>query len=322
MSSAVVSSPAPVCAVGIDVASTHLDVAVAPAGTAPAVRVPNDAAGIAAVLTQVRQLAPHRIVVEASGGYEAALVQALAAADLPVVRLNPRFVRAFAHATGQLAKTDALDAAVLARFALVLPPPLRAVPSAAVQTLRAAVLRRQQLVTMRVAERHRRRGMPAAIVAEIDEHVTYLTDRITQANAAIARAIAADPGLAAQDRLLRTAPGIGTVISATLLAELPELGQLTGKQLAKRVGVAPLNRDSGRSRGRRRIWGGRAPVRTALYLAAGPAVRADPTMAAFHARLVATGKPKQVVRIAVAHKLLRRLNALTRDQLPWQREEA
>jgi transposase len=306
---------------GIDVASTHLDVAVAPAGIAPPLRVPNDAAGIAALVAQVRSLAPTRIVVEASGGYDAAVVQALAAADLPVARLNPRFVRAFAQATGQLAKTDALDAAVLAQFALVLPPPLRALPSAAVQRLRAAVLRRQQLVTMRVAERHRRRGMPDDIVAQIDEHVAWLTDRITQANVAIAAAIAADPGLAAQDRLLQTAPGIGKVISATLLAELPELGHLSGKQLAKLVGVAPLNRDSGRQRGRRRIWGGRAPVRTALYLAAGPAVRADPDMAAFHARLSATGKPKQVVRIAVAHKLLRRLNALTRDQLPWQREQ-
>lgn len=319
MSATMVAPTGTAGAVGIDVASTHLDVAVALAGSAPPVQVPNDAAGIGTLLAQVQALAPTRIVVEASGGYEAAVVAALAAAALPVVRLNPRQVRDFARATGQLAKTDARDAAVLAQLGLVLPPPPRAVPSAAVQRLRAAV-RRQHLVTMRVAERHRRRRAPADIVAEIDEHVQWLTERITKADAAITAAIAADPGLAAQDRLLQTAPGGGKVISATLLAELPELGQLTGKQLAKLVGVAPLNRDSGRYHGRRRIWGGRAPVRTALYLAAGPAVRADPPLAAFHARRVAAGKPQQVVRIAVAHKLLRCLNALARDQLPWRRQ--
>lgn len=316
----VVVPPVASCAAGIDVAMDHLDIAVAPTG-AP-FRVANDAAGIATLRARLQELAPSRIVVEATGGYEAAVVLALAAAGLPVVRLNPRQVRDFARGTGQLAKTDALDAAVLAHLGLVLPPPPRAFPAAAVQRLRAAVQRRQQLVAMRVAERQRRRQAPEPIRAEIDEHVQWLTGRIKQADAAIAAAIAADPQLAAQDALLQTAPGVGKVISATLLADLPELGHLTGKQLAKLVGVAPLNRDSGRHKGRRRIWGGRAPVRTVLYLAAGPAVRADATMAAFHARLTAAGKPKQVVRIAVAHKLLRRLNALVRDQVPWRSEGA
>lgn len=317
--SAVLTTPAAVF-VGIDVAKDHLDVAVLP--TAHTFQVANDDAGIATLVERLAPHAPARIVLEATGGYETAVVGALAAAALPVVVINPRQGRAFATVTNRLAKTDALDAQLLAQFAQAIQPVVRPLPDAATRQLRALVSRRHQLVTMRVAEQQRLRGMPAAIAAQIREHVDWLRERIAEADTTIARLLRDHPVWQTQDALLQSVTGVGPVLSATLLALLPELGQLTHKQLAKLVGVAPLNRDSGRRRGTRTTWGGRAPVRAALYMAALVAAQHNPVIRAFHQRLIDAGKPTNVARVACMHKLLRILNAIIRDQTPWRPQEA
>lgn len=301
--------------IGIDVSAATLDVAVLPAGATW--QVANSAAGHAALLSHVRPLAPARIVLEASGGYERAVLAALADAALPVVRVNPRLTRDFARATGRLAKTDRLDALSLARYGQTVQPPVRPVPTAAGQALRALVERRRVLVEMRAAERQRQRQAAGLVQASIEAHVAWLGAQITALETAIAAALAADPAWAATAELVQTMPGIGPVTAATLVAELPELGHLGQRQLAALVGVAPLNQDSGQHRGRRRIWGGRATIRHVLYMATVTAVRHNPVLAAFHARLTAAGKPTKVVLVACLHKLLTILNAMVRDGRVW-----
>jgi transposase len=301
--------------IGIDVSKRHLDVAQRPAGSPW--QVSNDPAGITALVARVAAVAPTGIVLEATGGLEAPVAAALATAGLPVAVVNPRQVRDFAKATGKLAKTDALDAAVLAHFAEAVRPPARPLPDGAAQALSELLARRQQLVEMLTAERNRRSSLTAGRQLRVDAHIRWLVAELADLTAELRQAIEASPVWRVREALLRSVPGVGPVVALTLVAELPELGAVDRKRLAALVGVAPLNRDSGRFRGRRAIWGGRARVRAALYMAALVGARHNPVLRAFAARLLAAGKPKKVVLVACMHKLLRILNAIARTGTPW-----
>ena len=303
------------CFVGIDVSAPTLDVALLPGEQAW--QVPNDAAGHAALREQLAPLAPERIVLEATGGYEAPLLGVLADAGLPVVRANPRQVRAFARATGQLAKTDRLDAVLLARYGECLRPALRPLPDATRQHLKAVVARRRDLVGMRAADKQRLCQTSGLVRDDILAHIAYLDERIAALEAEGERLVAATPAWAATAALVQTVPGVGPITALTLVADLPELGQLGHGQRAVLVGVAPLNQDSGAARGRRGTWGGRATLRAVLYLATITAVRHNAILQAFHARLTAAGKPPKVVLVACLHKLLTILNAMVRDGRAW-----
>lgn len=303
------------CFVGIDVAQATLDL-VAVGGVVPP-SVPNEAAGHAQLVAALTPLAPTLIVCEATGGYEREVVTALASAGLPIVVVNPRQVRDFARATGQLAKTDQLDAAVLARFAQQVQPAVRPVPSAAQQQLQALVLRRRQLIEMLGQETNRLRLARPEVRRRLAAHVRWLEREVDHADGTLQAALEASPVWQVQDDLLRSIPGIGPVVARTLLALLPELGQLDGRQIAALVGVAPLNRDSGQHRGRRQVWGGRAPVRAALYMAALVASRRNPVLHAFYQRLRAAGKPAKVALVACMRKLLVIANAVLKHRAPW-----
>ena len=309
------------CFVGIDVAKAWLDVAGRP-GPAPR-RVANDLGGIAALVADLRALAPALIVLEATGGLELPVVAALQVAGLPVAVVNPRQVRDFARATGQLAKTDRLDAALLARFAEALrPAPQAAVPDD-VRHLDALLTRRNQLIGMRVMETNRLdRLTDKAVRVEVQKHVVWLTKAIDRADAALATAVKASPVWQAKDALLQSIPGVGPVATLTLLAGLPELGTTTGSRLAALVGLAPFADDSGARQGGRHIRGGRAPVRRALYLAALSAVVHNPAMRAFKERLMARGKRAKVILTAVARKLLVIANAIVQSGQPWRSDGA
>ena len=300
---------------GIDVAADRLDVAVRPGG--PAWAAANDPAGQAAVAARLAALGPAPVVLEASGGYERPVAAELAARADPVAVVNPRQVRDFGKAVGQLAKTDALDAALLARFAEAVRPEARALPDADAQRLRDLVARRRDLVGMQAAEKQRLGRATGAVRANVEAHLAWLADQVAGLERQIAALVAANAAWRATAALLATAPGVGAVTAATLPAELPELGTLTRQGIAALVGVAPLNRDSGRMRGRRGTWGGRAEVRRVPFLAAGTAARHNPTLRAFRARLLAAGKRKKVALVACMRKLLTSLNAMVRDGRPW-----
>ena len=302
--------------VGIDVSKAHLDGACRPDGAA--FQHPNDPAGIRALVDRLKALRPTLIVLEATGGLETPLAAALAAAKLPVAVVNPRQVRDFAKATGQLAKTDALDARVLAHFAEAIRPQVRDLPDEQARQLEGLVTRRQQLLEMRTAEQNRlASAVGEAVREDLRTHITYLTRRVEDMDKDLDAAIQASDLWRVKDDLLRGVPGIGQVVSRTLLASLPELGTLTGKQIAALVGLAPRARDSGTLRGKRTIGGGRVTVRCALYMATLSAVRYNPVLAAFYQRLLAAGKAKKVAQVAAARKLLTILNAMIRDQRPW-----
>jgi transposase len=304
------------CFVGIDVAKAQLDIAVRPSGERWA--VPNDAGGAVTLVERLQVLHPTLIVLEATGGLERVATAALATAGLPVVVVNPRQARDFARATGQLAKTDALDARALAHFADVIRPTPRPLPDAQTQELRDLLGRRQQLIVMRTAEQNRLAGTSARLQTDIEAHITWLNARLVTLDDTIETLLRASPLWRENDDLLQSAPGIGPVCARTLVLELPELGTLTRQQIAALVGVAPLNCDSGTLRGRRTIWGGRAPVRTVLYMGTLVATHYNPRIKAFYERLLAAGKVKKVALTACMHKFLTILNAILKHRTPWQ----
>jgi len=302
--------------VGIDVSKATLDVALGPGGEAW--QVTNDAAGRAALAARLSRPRPAAIVLEATGGLELPLVSELAAAGLPVRVVNPRRVRDFAKATGRLAKTDRLDAQLLARFAEALRPEPRPLPDAATQALRALVTRRQQLQGMLTAEQNRLATTPEPLRAQRRAHLAWLRQACTDLDRELDRTIRASDLWRDQDDRLRSVPGVGPVLSSILLAEVPELGRLNRKQIAALIGVAPLARDSGTLRGKRTCWGGRTRVRSVLYMAILSATRHNPVIRAFYQRLLAAGKLKKVALVACMHKLLLILNAMVATQTPWQ----
>jgi transposase len=301
--------------VGIDVANAYLDLAERPAGTHE--RYPHDETGIARIVARLQALRPTLIVLEATGGLEVPLAAALAAAGLAVAVVNPRQVRDFAKAVGQLAKTDTLDAHLLARFAEVVRPDPRPLPDAEAQHLSALLARRQQVIAMLVAEQQRLPTTPLALRPRVEAHIAWLRQERDDLDHALRQQIRQSSAWREDDDLLQSVPGVGPVLATTLIAELPELGRLNRKQIAALVGVAPLNCESGLMRGRRIIWGGRARVRAALWMGTLVAVQRNPAIRAFYQRLVAAGRPKKVALTAAMHKLLLVLNALLRQRVPW-----
>jgi transposase len=306
--------------VGIDVAKAELEIALRP--TAEGWAVANDEPGIATLVTRLQAIQPALIVLEATGGLEVCVTAALAAAGLPVVVVNPRQARDFAKATGRLAKTDALDAHGLAHFAEAVRPALRPLPDAQTQALSAHLARRRQLLDMLTAEKNRLGSAPPMIHADIQAHITWLERRLADLNDDLGKAIRASSVWRERDDLLQSTPGVGPVLSYTLVADLPELGTLRRQQIAALVGVAPLNRDSGTLRGKRTVWGGRAQVRAVLYMSTLVAVRHNSVLRTFYERLRRAGKAPKVALTACMRKLLTILNAMVKHRTPWQQNYA
>jgi transposase len=303
--------------IGIDVAKDQLDVHVFPSDDAFAVA--RDSEGLAALIERLRPLDPHLVVLEATGGFELTVAAALVSAAIPLAVVNPRQIRDFARATGQLAKTDALDAKVIARFAAKVQPEARPVPDEQARALGELVARRRQVIEMMTAERNRRRQLISRrLLKSVDRLLAVLQKELTELDHDIGEGIRGTPAWRERDELLRSVPGVGDVVARTLIADLPELGRLDRKQIAALVGIAPINRDSGKMRGKRTTWGGRAKVRSVLYMAALVASRRNPVLAAFYRRLVAAGKPKKLALTAVMRKLLTILNAMVRNKTRWQ----
>ena len=303
--------------VGIDISKAQLDLALRPEGQFSA---PNNEAGFAQVLERLNAVHPTLVVLEATGGLEIPLTGVLAAAGVPVVVVNPRQVRDFANATGRLAKTDALDAQMLAHFAEVMRPEPRPLPDEQTQALAAILARRRQLVEMLTAEKNRLGMAGKPVRKSLRTHIAWLERELSHTDRGLAQAIRESSVWREKEALLRSAPGVGPVVTTTLLATLPELGTLSGKQIAALVGVAPLNRDSGILRGKRTVWGGRAQIRAVLYMAALVAARCNPVIRACYHRLRAAGKAKKVVLTACMRKLLIILNAMLKHRTPWRTE--
>jgi transposase len=303
--------------VGVDVSKDRLDVHVLPSEAAFSVE--RTSAGVAALAERLAELEPVLVAMEATGGFETIVAAGLAAAGLPLAVINPRQIRAFAQAVGKRAKTDPLDAQVIARFAQAVRPEPRAVADEQAQTLGELVARRRQLVEMMVAERNRRRSLTRSrLIKGVDRVLAALQQELTTLESDIDETIRRSPVWRETEELMTSVPGVGQKTAHSLIAELPELGRLDHKRIAALAGLAPYNRDSGRFRGQRCISGGRGPVRTALYMAATVAARHNPVLKIFAERLRTAGKrPKQVL-IAVARKLLLILNAILRERRPWQ----
>lgn len=303
-------------AVGIDVSKARLDVALWPA--AELFSEANDEEGISKLVARLKALpALKRVVLEATGGLEVPLVAALAAAGLPVVVVNPRQVRDFARATGKLAKTDALDARVLAHFAHAVPLQLKPLKDEQTRLLDELLTRRRQLLEMRVAEQLRLSCARGPVKADIAENLAWLKKRLGSVDKQLEDAVRQSDVWREKDDLLRSVPGIGRVLSITLLAEMPELGRLNRKQVAALAGVAPFNRDSGTLRGKRRVWGGRAGLRATLYMGVLVATRHNPAVRAAYQRLLAAGKPRKVALVALMRRLLTALNSMLRTNKRW-----
>jgi transposase len=303
--------------VGIDVSKRRLEGHVRPSGERFALDYDDE--GMATLVGRLVALGPALIVLEATGGLEVRLAAALAAAGLPVAIVNPRQVRAFARATGRLAKTDRLDAEAIARFAEAVRPPVRPLPDEASRRLGALVARRRQLLEMLTAERNRRQAADPALHARIDAHLRWLEDALAEIERELDGAVHESSIWRAKEELLRSVPGVGPVSARTLLAELPELGSLTRRQAAALVGVAPFSRDSGKMRGKRAIWGGRARLRACLYMAAVAAARgSNPVIAGFYKRLRLAGKPAKLALTACMRKLVVTLNAMLRTDTAWK----
>jgi transposase len=303
--------------VGIDVSKDRLDVAVRPSDEVFVIG--RNAAGLDQLIVRLRELGPQIVALEASGGYETIATAALASAGLPVVVVNPAQVRAFAKALGQRAKTDPIDAAVIAHFAEATKPEVRRLPDKATQMLADLIARRRQIVEMIVAERQRETRMTQRhLKASMARLIKILEKELSSLDGDIDDAVRGSPAWREKEDLLASVPGVGPVIARTLIAELPELGQLTRRQIAALAGLAPFTRQSGLWRGKSFIGGGRTAVRTALFMGAFVAMRFNPVLKAFFDRLIAAGKPKMVALIAVARKLLTILNAMVRDNRRWQ----
>lgn len=310
-----------IIAVGIDVSKDRLDVAVLPG--AEAFSVENSSSGLQDLVARLQELAPDIVALEATGGFETLAAAGLASAALPVVVVNPAQVRSFAHAIGQRAKTDPIDAAVIARFAAAVKPELRPLPDQATRLLAELMARRRQIVEMIAAERQRARRLTVArLQKSISRLIKALQKELESLDHDIDDAVHGSPVWRAKEDLLASVPGVGPIIARTLIAELPELGQLGRREVAALAGLAPFTRQSGQWRGRSVIGGGRTVVRTVLFLGAMVAVRHNPVLKRFFAKLVAAGKPKMVALIAVARKLLTILNAMIRDDRPWEEGQA
>jgi len=310
---------APQVFVGIDVAKAHLDIALRPMGERWTVA--NDEPGITALVIRLQEIAPQLIVLEATGGYQRAVVAALAVAGLPVVVVNPRQARDFATATGQFATTDPLDARALAHVAEAIRPTPRPLPDAQTEERRALLARRRPLVDMRTAEHNRLGNAPRRLQADLHAPIAWLHERLAALDDALDTTRRASPVWRERAELLRSVPGIGPVCSRTLVRDLPEGGTLSRQRLAALVGVAPLHRDSGTLRGSRTIWGGRAHVRATLYMRTLVAVRYHPVRKAFYERLRARGKAAKVALTACMRKPLTILNAMVKHHKPWHVQE-
>ena len=301
--------------VGIDVSKHRLDVAVRPTGEAW--QVSHDALGISRLVEHLEEVAPRLIVLEATGGIEMALAGELASSHLAVAVVNPRQVRDFARAAGKLAKTDALDAHALAHFAQAMGPSSRPLPAPEAQELRALVARRRQLVEMMTAEKNRYHTATRRLRPKLQEHIRWLEAHLESLDRDLGDFIRSSPLWKDKDQVLRSTPGVGPVLSMTLLSDLPELGALNRGEIAALVGVAPFNRDSGALRGKRTVWGGRSQVRAALYMATLVATRYNPVLRAFYQRLCDAGKPKKVALTACMRKLLTILNVMVKHHQHW-----
>ena len=310
------STKSPVRHVGIDVSKERLDVCSLPDGGT--FSVANDRAGIDELIARLLEgVRPELVVLEATGKYERPAAVAVAAAGIAVAVVNPRQARDFAKAAGRLAKTDTIDAQVLARFAGAVGPRPSVLPDEEARVLQDILLRRRQLLEMIVAEKNRLQMASEAVSRRIAAHLRWLEKELGRVDRELDEAVGESETWRANEELLRSVPGVGPVLARTLLAELPELGTLPRRRLCALVGVAPFNRDSGTFRGKRQVWGGRAPVRAALYMGALVATRHNPVIREFYERLLAAGKPKKVALVACMRKLLSILNAVMRDRVPW-----
>ena len=304
--------------VGIDVSKATLDLSLYPGGKSW--QADHNPAGISALAEELAALEPAVVVVEATGGLEVSLAMALGSAGLPVTVVNPRKVRDFARATGRLAKTDKLDAQVLAQFGAMVQPPVRPLPDEARLELRALVTRRQQLLEMITAEKNRMRRTTPGVRQRIEVNVQWLQAQLKELDRDQGDFLRSSPLWHEEAKVIQSAPGVGPIVTATLIARMPELGSLNGKEAAALVGVAPFNRDSGTLRGKRTVWGGRAPLRTALYMATLSATRHNPVLRDFYHRLCAAGKPKKVALTACLRKLVVILNSMVKHRRPWNPE--
>jgi transposase len=304
--------------VGIDISKTWLDIAVH--DTDAVWRVGNDDTGIASLVKRLKPMRPTLVVLEATGGYEMQLVAELAQAKLPVVVTNPRKVRAFARSTGKLAKTDKLDAKLLAHFAAAIRPAVRSLPSEEEEHLTGLLVRRRQLVDMLTVEKNRLHTVRPALRDDIKEHIAWLQAKLSKLDEEIDQFVRKTSLWKDKDAILRSTPGVGRVTSCTLLAMLPELGTLNRQEIAALVGVAPVNKDSGRKQGKRRVYGGRATVRSVLYMAAMAAKRYNPRIKKFYDDLLRRGKEKKVALTACMRKLIVILNAMVRTNQLWRTE--
>lgn len=301
--------------IGIDVSKAQLDVAIH--GQTQTWQAENNEAGIAALVQRLQALAPTLILLEATGGFELRLVAELCGAHLPTVVTNPRRARNFARSAGKLAKTDKIDARLLAQMGAALRPEPRPLPTEQEAQLEALLTRRHQLVEMITVEKNRLTTVRPSLRADIQEHLAWLKEKLAKLDEEIDRFVQGAPLWQAKDEVLQSVPGIGRITASTMVAMLPELGTLTRQEIAALVGVAPVNRDSGRKQGKRHIWGGRAPVRSVLYMAALSAKKHNPVIKRFYEHLLAKGKEKKVALTACMRKLLVILNAMLRSMQPW-----
>jgi len=308
--------------VGIDVSKSQLDVGVRPSGKDDRNEFENSEDGITRLVEYLKAIRPELIVLEATGGLETAAVGALAAEKLPVVVINPRQARDFAKATGKLAKSDTIDAHVLAHFGEALRPEIRPLKDAETQELTALMARRRQIVGMLTAEKNRLTSAPKWTKKNIKAHISWLETNLNQVNKDLQGHLRKSPVWRETDDICQSIPGVGPVTSLTLIAELPELGKVNRKEIAALAGIAPLNRDSGISRGRRVVWGGRAAVRTILYMATLTAIRFNPVISEFYQRLIGAGKKHKVAMTACMRKLLTILNVMVRDRVQWRHDTA